>query len=517
MMHSSSAAPETRSSITARNLSFRYAASGAGLHNISFSLNPGRTMLITGPSGCGKSTLLRLINGLIPHFDEGELHGEILLNSPGLASTNGVASINPAKVPLHRSAEFSATVFQNPRRQFFTDTVITELAFALENAGIDPGRIRNRIDEVAHTVGIEDLLRRSLGELSGGQLQQVACACALMPNTGLILFDEPTASLDSEAIATLRKLLQLLRRLGKTIIIAEHRIAPLRGLVDDVVVIDNGEISASLSAEEFFAVSEQQRQAWGLRSLTPVPLPPIPRLHNLSAPETAPARGLALDNIAFSRKSPAGFRRGVLRGVQQGSRRDERRILDIDHLVFPAGEITAVIGPNGTGKTTLGRLICGLEKPQRGGTIQLKGKRLSATERNRRCQMVMQDVGRQLFSETVAGEIELGAKEPPPTQSLLEQMDLAGLDKRHPRSLSGGQRQRLVIAAAKAQNADVYVFDEPTSGVPWRHLKSIAQRLEELAAAGAVVIVITHDNELIEAAATRILDLSPFSPHLAFH
>lgn len=509
MMHSSSAAPETRSSITARNLSFRYAASGAGLHNISFSLNPGRTLLITGPSGSGKSTLLRLINGLIPHFDDGDLHGEILLDSHGLAPTSGAASINPAKVPLHRSAQFSATVFQNPRRQFFTDTVITELAFALENAGTDSAHIRNRIDEVAHTVGIENLLGRSLGELSGGQLQQVACACSLMPNTGIILFDEPTASLDSEAIATLRELLQLLRSLGKTIVIAEHRIAPLHGLVDDVLIIDNGEISASLSAEEFFAISEQQRQAWGLRSLTPVPLPPLPTLHNLSEPETNPTRGLVLDNVVFSRKSPGGALRGI--------RRDERRILDIDHLVFPAGEVTAVIGPNGTGKTTLGRLICGLEKPQRGGSIRLNGKRLSTTERNRRCQMVMQDVGRQLFSETVAGEIELGAKEPPPTQSLLEQMDLAGLDKRHPRSLSGGQRQRLVIAAAKAQNADVYVFDEPTSGVPWRHLKSIAQRLEELAAAGAVVIVITHDNELIEAAATRILDLSPFSPHLAFH
>lgn len=509
MMHSPSAAPESRTSITARNLSFRYAASGAGLHNISFSLNPGRTLLITGPSGSGKSTLLRLINGLIPHFDDGDLHGEILLDSHGLAPTSGAGSINPAKVPLHRSAEFSATVFQNPRRQFFTDTVITELAFALENAGTDPGRIRNRIDEVARTVGIENLLGRRLGELSGGQLQQVACACALMPNTGIILFNEPTASLDSEATTTLRELLQLLRSLGKTIVIAEHRIAPLRGLVDDVVVIDNGELFASLSAEEFFAISEQQRQAWGLRSLTPVPLPPLPTLRNLSEPETNPARGLVLDNVVFSRKSPGGALRGI--------RRDERRILDIDHLVFPAGEVTAVIGPNGTGKTTLGRLICGLEKPQRGGSIRLNGKRLSATERNRRCQMVMQDVGRQLFSETVAGEIELGAKEPPPTQSLLEQMDLAGLDKRHPRSLSGGQRQRLVIAAAKAQNADVYVFDEPTSGVPWRHLESIAQRLEELATAGAVVIVITHDNELIEAAATRIADLSPYSPHLAFH
>lgn len=455
--------------ISVEGFSFNYTA-GDGVTDLTFEVSDGATLLITGSSGSGKSTIIKALNGLVPNFHAGQYRGTVAVSSNG-------KTFNPKEEPLSRAVEFSACVFQNPRTQFFTDSVDTELAFALENLGWEPAHIARKIDEVSGVMGIDKLRGRKLKELSGGQLQAVACACALLAPGGLVLFDEPTSNLSESGVDRLRGLIVALRELGKTMVIAEHRFTFLQGLVDDVLYLRDGEIAHRFNGEEFFSLAVSERQKLGLRSLVPVMRP------RLSAPVSGE---LQLSQVRFGyHKSP---------------------VVDIDKLSFPAGAVTALVGENGSGKTTLARLICGLEKPRRGCEITLKGYAAKG-----RCQMVMQDVGRQLFGVTAEEEITLGlpariAREVDALQ-FLEELELGACANRHPQSLSGGQRQRLVIAAVRASGAEVVVFDEPSSGLGYEHVKSVARQMREMAQNGVVVIVITHDNELITEAADYLIDM----------
>jgi energy-coupling factor transport system ATP-binding protein len=187
-----------------------------------------------------------------------------------------------------------------------------------------------------------------------------------------------------------------------------------------------------------------------------------------------------------------------------------RLVLDIPSLDVHAGEVTMLVGPNGAGKSTLASVICGLLAPDKGGRILLNGKAMNERARLAASAMVMQDVERQLFSATVRTEVSLGTDVADPVP-LLERFDLLNFADRHPLSLSGGQKQRLMIAAAVARDAAVYLFDEPTSGVDRRHLDAIGQQLRELASAGHVVLVITHDPELVDACADTIIALHPLA------
>ncbi len=177
---------------------------------------------------------------------------------------------------------------------------------------------------------------------------------------------------------------------------------------------------------------------------------------------------------------------------------------------FPAGQITCIAGENGAGKTTLVRVLCGLAAPG-SGTITLDGRTTSRRQRRSACALVMQDTGRQLFSDTLEGELTVGASDASGEagEKLLADFDLAHLGERHPLSLSGGQKQRLVIAAARATGRPVVILDEPTSGVDARHLTSITSTLRRIADEGAAVIVVTHDGEFASACADRLITLTP--------
>ena len=180
--------------------------------------------------------------------------------------------------------------------------------------------------------------------------------------------------------------------------------------------------------------------------------------------------------------------------------------LDAD---FPAGQITCIAGANGVGKTTLVRVLCGLAAPS-SGSISLDGVPASRKTRRSACALVMQDTGRQLFSDTLAGELTIGASHASGQrgEQLLADFDLANLGERHPLSLSGGQKQRLVIAAARATGRPIVILDEPTSGVDARHLDSITATLRRIADEGAAVVVVTHDGEFAAACADRLITLT---------
>lgn len=443
------------------------------LHDLSWTVPEGSTTLLCGGSGSGKTTALRLLNGLVPHFHEGDLSGRVR-----------VAGFDVPAAEPWRAGTVSGTVFQHPRHQFFTDRVCTEMAFAAENRGEDPGEIRARISQVAAELGVGHLLERRVGEMSGGELQRAACAAALTSRPPLVLFDEPTANLDPSGVAEVAALIRRLRDAGRTIVIAEHRLHFLRGLVDDVLVLESGTIRERFTGVEFFALADERLADLGLRA-TRLP----------GSPADRPARpgpgALEVEDLRF------GYRR--------------RTVLDIDHIAFAAGAVNVLRGPNGAGKSSLARVLCGLAAPE-SGVIRLDGAVLDARQRLTAGYLVMQDVHRQLFADSVTAELVVGMTRDEAADvdvpGLLADFGLTEYADRHPMSLSGGQQQRLVVASAMACRRRFHIFDEPTSGVDRRHLRAIADHLHRLAGTGTVVIVITHDPELIELCADTLTTLT---------
>ena len=341
-------------------------------------------------------------------------------------------------------------------------------------------------------MGITQLMDRKLSSLSGGQLQKVALACALSSGAPVLLADEPTSNLDPDAIADVRRALAILKEQGMTIVVVEHRLHFLRGLADQVLLMEGGEVTRRWSGEEFYSMGDEERRSLGLRTLVD-PGPPeawvTSRESEAHAAPTANVR-LSCRDLSFSYgKTP------VFEGF------------DAD---FPAGQITCIAGENGAGKTTLVRVLCGLAGPG-SGTITLDGQATNRRQRRAACALVMQDTGRQLFSDTLEGELTIGASDASGEagEKLLADFDLAHLGDRHPLSLSGGQKQRLVIAAARATGRRIVILDEPTSGIDARHLDSITATLRRIADEGAAVIVVTHDGEFASACADRLITLTP--------
>lgn len=447
-----------------------------GVHDITLTFPAGSCTVITGPSGSGKSTILKLLNGLIPELHEGELTGEVHL-----------AGYNTQESDLQQLGRIAGMVFQNPRAQFFTANVTEELAFASENAGEPPYVIVTRIHDSAHTWGIGGFLGASLGTLSGGELQQVACAAAIAGPQRILLLDEPTSNLSPEAIERFTSVLRELIRTGWTIVIAEHRVYPLRGIADQVVVMRSGRVVHMYDGDAFFSISDEEREALGLRTLC------VPVREEQQLDMAGTVAGVEVRDLKFSYGS--------------------RKVLAIEHLALPAGRVIALTGPNGAGKTTFAKTLMGLSRPHRRAEIRINGVVCSERERQKRCTLVMQDVNHQLFGETVISEVHLGnpgITEDQVVQTLAE-LGLEGLENRHPMTLSGGQKQRLMIASALMSEAELYVFDEPTSGVDFEHLVSISTQIRKLANKGKTVLVISHDVEFINRVADYELRLEPLT------
>ena len=479
--------------IDVESLSFSYVSELTGdrveaLRGVDVSARPGTLTLVCGSSGCGKSTLMRALTGLVPQMTPGELEGAVRIDGRDLA-----------EVPLTEVGHLCSSVFQNPRTQFFCDTVAEELAFCGENYGRDRETLIEASMRAATLMGIAHLMDRKLSTLSGGQLQKVALACALSSGAPVLLADEPTSNLDPGAIADVRSALAILKEQGMTIVVVEHRLHFLRGLADQVLLMEDGEVTRRWGGEEFYSMGEEERRLLGLRTLVD-PGPPEAWVASRGNGAKASAdgdAGLSCRDLSFAYGSTPVF---------EG--------FDAD---FPVGRITCIAGVNGVGKTTLVRVLCGLAAPA-SGTITLDGQEVKRRQRRAACALVMQDTGRQLFSDTLAGELTVGASQASGEagEKLLADFDLAHLGERHPLSLSGGQKQRLVIAAARATGRPVVILDEPTSGVDARHLNSITSTLRRIADEGAVVIVVTHDGEFASACADRLITLTPTGATCAF-
>lgn len=435
-------------------------------------------MLLCGPSGCGKTTVTRLINGLIPHYYKGELTGSVIVNGRDIAKTE-----------LYELAGVVGTVFQNPRSQFFAIDTDGEITFGAENIGMPPEEIVSRKNNTAKEMHIERLLDRSIFELSGGEKQIIACASVSVLSPDIIVLDEPSSNLDTEAIEKLKAVLTEWKSQGKTIVIAEHRLYFLCELADRMLILENGKITKELNKAEIKALTISDTERMGVR---PMMLPEIYCSH-----QNTDIQGdvLLLEDFRFTYK-------------------DGKHGINIPRLQLPANRIIAVIGQNGAGKSTLARNICGLERKCK-GTLTMNGKKLKTKDRLHNCYMIMQDVNHQLFTESVRDEVILSMTDKSLTDEqkaqkadeILVQLDLAEYADTHPMALSGGQKQRTAVASGIASSKPIIIFDEPTSGLDLAHMKQVSDELKKLRDMGKTVIVVTHDNEFILSCCDHVVRL----------
>lgn len=501
-------------------VSFSYgtAADGAyALKDIDLSVEEGAFVGLIGPSGAGKSTLASAITGAIPHHYRGRLFGSTL-----------VAGLDTCEAPLTDIAKVAGSVLQDIDAQMVASVVEDELLFGLENFGIDHREIEGRIASALDAVGIADLRHREIATLSGGQKQKVAIAAILAMTPRVIVMDEPTSALDP---ASARDVFEVLRRAkeltGMTVILIEQTVALLAEYCDRVVVIDQGRIALDGTPTDVFSHGET------LRAIG-VDTPRTVRISNSLAeaglaPNDSPA--LTLDGAeslvagilapGLSESSPIvprtlGDRPGARNAV------DERPIIvDVAgaaysygtgqagiegiNLTVRAGEILAVVGQNGAGKTTFTKLLNGLIKPS-AGVVRIAGLDTRATPVSvlaSHAATLFQNPDRQLCRNTVVEEISFGLElQGAPADAAQERARRGaatfGLpENASPFNLSRGQRQMVALASVVALEPELIILDEPTSGLDYRECMTVMETVRQRALDGAAVVMVCHDMEVV--------------------
>lgn len=501
-------------------VSFSYgtAADGAyALKDIDLSVEEGTFVGLIGPSGAGKSTLASAITGAIPHHYRGRLFGSTL-----------VAGLDTCEASLTDIAKVAGSVLQDIDAQMVASVVEDELLFGLENFGIDHREIEGRIASALDAVGIADLRHREIATLSGGQKQKVAIAAILAMTPRVIVMDEPTSALDP---ASARDVFEVLRRAkeltGMTVILIEQTVALLAEYCDRVVVIDQGRIALDGTSTDVFSHGET------LRAIG-VDTPRTVRISNSLAevglaPNDSPA--LTLDGAealvagilapGLSKSSPI-VPCALGDGPDARNAADERPIIvdvagaaysygtgqagieGID-LTVRAGEILAVVGQNGAGKTTFTKLLNGLIKPS-AGVVRIAGLDTRTTPVSAlasHAATLFQNPDRQLCRNTVVEEISFGLElQGAPADAARERARHVaatfGLpENASPFNLSRGQRQMVALASVVALEPELIILDEPTSGLDYRECMTVMETVRQRALDGAAVVMVCHDMEVV--------------------
>lgn len=457
--------------ITLNKVSFSYkGGQEKSLHEVSLHIPKGQCVLFCGVSGCGKTTITRLINGLVPHFFEGDLSGEITVDG-----------LDAKQADILKLSDIVGTVFQNPRTQFFNTDTDSEIVFGLENRGLPSEVLSNRLERVN-----EELHTQKQRQFSAFLLPKVRKYCARINSVyatspDIFVLDEPSSNLDYHSINELKSFIKKIKQQGKTIVVAEHRLWYLMDIADRVVFMENGRLIRDMGINEFAALSENEIENMGLR-----------------------ARSLSDIKLA---KADMDSEKKVFEVSDLTVKLGNKTILDDVSFRVNGGEIVAITGENGAGKTTLARALCGLNGEI--GMVSLGGETLSSKRRREGSYMVMQDVGHQLFTDSVDAECSLGVVKPikENIDEVLTLLSLSKLKEKHPLSLSGGQKQRLAVAVSMLCGKKILIFDEPTSGLDFDSMNEVGALIKRLAEEEKIIIIITHDREFIQTICSRVMVL----------
>jgi energy-coupling factor transporter ATP-binding protein EcfA2 len=472
------------------------------LSGVELVVPEGELALVVGRTGSGKSTLLRSLNGLVPHFSGGTLHGSVVVDG------RDTRSHRPRDL-----ADVVGYVGQDPLAGFVTDTVEDELAYGMESLGLSSDVMRKRVEETLDLLGLAEVRSRPVADLSGGQQQRVAIGSVLTTHPRVLVLDEPTSALDplaaEEVLATLQR---LVHDLGLTVVLAEHRLERVVQYADRVVLVPGGGQPVVSGTPQ-----EVLRDA-------PV-APPVVELGRVAGWHPLPL------SVRDARRSamPLRDRLADLEPPARATHDDAEVVAATEHLVasygrVPAlqgvsvrlrrGEVVALMGRNGAGKSTLLRCLVGLRRPV-SGTVTVDGlvpADLRPTALLRHVGLVPQVPADLLYATSVGRECELAdqdARVPAGTTLELFRRLSPGVPlDRHPRDLSEGQRLTLALAVVLAARPPLLLLDEPTRGLDYTAKHRLVEILRDLADEGHAVLLATHDVELVAEVAHRVVVLA---------
>ncbi|MBQ7549212.1 MAG: ATP-binding cassette domain-containing protein [Clostridia bacterium] len=473
-----------------KDLCFTYPLNGRrALENINLKIESGEFITVCGRSGCGKTTLLRLLKSAIA--PKGRIEGSVLYNGSAAGD-----------IDLRTQAGEIGFVMQDPQTQAVTDKVWHELAFGLENLGLDNSTIRLRVAEMASYFGIGGWFDSRVDELSGGQLQMLNLASVMVMHPSVLILDEPTSQLDPiSARSFIETVDKINKELGVTVILSEHRLEEVFPCSDRVIVMDGGRIISDSSVRELGATLGSQLEFVRLS------VPSAMRIFNdCSGTGECPVtvregrKWLSEQSIASKKCGHKSVSFGEKNAVEMKDvcfsySRDGENVLNNLSLKIPEGSVFAVLGANGAGKSTLAKVMAGILKPHR-GKITVHGKRMDKYKNGglwqKNITMIPQDVRALFTAKTVAGELDkIGGD----TAAVSRLMRIDHLAQSHPFDLSGGEQQRLALAEGLLTQPEILILDEPTKGMDGEFKTIFADVISRLRSEGKTVIMISHDIE----------------------
>ncbi len=503
-----------------KELGFQYRAqANPTLYNINLTIKKGEKVLIAGPSGCGKSTMANLINGLIPFSYKGEITGSLLID--GKESRD---------MSLFDISHIVGTVLQDSDAQFVGMTVAEDLAFALENDCIEQGAMKDRVKEIADILNLKAVLRHAPFELSGGQKQRVSVGGVMVSDVDLFLFDEPLANLDPKTGKQAIELIDdLQKRTGAAVIIIEHRIEDvLHRPIDRVVLMNEGRIVSDTSPDELLSSGRLAdcgvREPLYLTALKYAGIEISPDIHPssltglaLSDDHKEKVRDFFNQNQAKS-KSSTSDKLLEISDLSFTYEKTNKRTLNDISVSINKGEMVAIVGTNGAGKSTFSKVICGMET-QDHGTIMFDGldfATLSIKERAEHVGYVMQNPNQMISSVMIFDEVAMGLRlrgvpEDEVKTRVEKALDICGLYKMRNwpiSALSYGQKKRVTICSILVLEPDMMILDEPTAGQDYRNYTKIMEFLKGLNERGITIVMITHDMHLMLEYADRSIVFS---------
>ena len=511
-----------RGSLKVDLLRFKYENSLTDIFNaLDFKIEKGEFVGLMGRTGAGKTTLMMLLNGLIPHFIEGDFEGNVIANT-----------MNTQRYRVQTMARFIGLVLQDPETQIFGITVEKDVAFGPSNLAFGKEKIREVVGKSLKAVGLEGYEKRMTSELSGGEKQRLAIAGVLAMEPEILVLDEPTSELDPAGREEIYKLLSGLKKKGDiTILVSGHDTEEMLEYADRIIVLDNGQKVWEGNPKTLFKDVVLTKRI-GIRP------PEVAEIGNC----LKECGLLNQDSIFINKNEFLQFTKSHFTSFKisnNGLEKDysikntptsiETKDLSFNYrqknsalkelnIKIQKGEFVALIGKNGAGKTTFSKQLNGLLRPT-SGTVFINGNdisQLTTAQLSKEVGYVFQNPDHQIFSATVYDEVEFGLKKMNLSEKIRSTrinsaLEFVGLEKfknRHPFTLGKGERQKLAFATVLAMEPKILIIDEPTTGQDWDGTNKMMVMLDKLHKHGHTILMITHNMLLAAEYADRVIVFS---------